>query len=135
MEYSMQVEHREPWTQLLLPHKLAGDSLEALFLNQDRMVTGHDIYRSLRDIMTSISEFESPKNDAAVPTWSYNILHEVVPTSRTCKDAKVPIEFCLCEEQVEYRPPSLGVCNTFDQYGDLFCPEHSDFILPDVLEV
>lgn len=132
----MQVEHREPWAQLLLPQALVGDSLESLLVNQDRVVTGHDLYQTLQRLMMGgLSMSERSKYLASIPAWSYNLLHEVVPATRTCRDAKVPEQFCLCEEQVEYRPPSLGVCNTFDQYGDLFCPEHNDVILPDILEV
>lgn len=133
----MQVEHREPWTQMLLPQSIVGDSLEPLFLNQERIVTSHDIYRTLRDLMVGgmPTDESSSIDDVVLPPWSYNLFHAIVPTTRTCQDAKVPTEFCLCEEQVEYRPPSLGVCNPFDQYGDLFCPEHLDFILPDVLEL
>lgn len=136
MEYAMQVEHREPWAYLLLPQALVGDSLKSLFVNQDRIVTGHDLYQSLlKMMMVGLPNDERAKHLSAVPAWSYNLLHDVVPETRSCKDAKVPEQYCLCEEQVEYRPPSLGVCNTFDQYGDLFCPDHHEVMLPDVLEV
>lgn len=136
MEYAMQVEHREPWTQLLLPQALVGQSLESLFVNQDRIATGHDLYHSLQKLMmVGLPNTEKSKHQSSIPAWSYNLLRDIVPATRTCKDAKVPEQFCLCEEQVEYRPPSLGVCNPFDQYGDLFCPEHDDVLLPDVLEV
>jgi hypothetical protein len=113
-----------------------GGNLESLFENQDRIVTGHDLYHSLQKLMmTGLPDEARSKHLSSIPSWSYDLLRDVVPATRTCKDAKVPEQFCLCEEQVEYRPPSLGVCNTFDQYGDLFCPDHDDVILPDLLEL
>jgi Protein of unknown function (DUF229) len=133
LEYSMQVEHREPWTQMLLPQSLAGE-ITKLYTNQDKVVTGHDVYRTLRDLMES-SSTNSRTTGAPVPPWSYNILRDLIPATRTCEDAKVPIYFCPCEEQVHDRPPTLGVCNPFDQYGDLFCANKEDVILPDVLEI
>lgn len=135
LEYFMQVEHREPWTQLLLPKGLIVDrALETLHANQDKIVTGHDLYRTLRHLMES-SSTKGEATGAAVPAWSYDLLQDSIPRTRSCRDAKVPIEFCPCEELVSYRPPSLGVCNPFDQYGDLFCTNKEEVILPDVLEI
>lgn len=137
MEYSMQVEHREPWVQIIMPRAMVnGDSLERLFVNQERLVTGHDLYRTLRHVIEPMTQASGQSLDEPnVPSWSYDIFHDIVPEARSCVDARVPIEFCPCEEQVHFRPPSLGVCNTYDQYGDLFCTDRSNVILPDVLEV
>ena len=106
MEYSLQVEHREPWTQLILPRQVI-DSVESLFLNQGRIVTGHDLYQTLRGLMGSRKEKEYLNDDDGknITPWGYNILRDTIPASRTCNDAKVPLEFCPCEEQVDYRPP------------------------------
>jgi hypothetical protein len=104
MEYSMQVEQREPWTQLLVPQNMV-DSMGSLFYNQNRIVTGHDIYRTLRELMELAKVKDDLKDRPVVPTWSYNILRDTIPNTRTCSDAKVPPEFCPCEEQVQYRPP------------------------------
>jgi hypothetical protein len=135
LDYSMQVEHREPWTQMLLPQVLVGDrGVPTLHSNQDKIVTGHDLYRTLRGLM-ELSLTRTHTTGAAMPAWSYNVLHDSIPASRTCRDAKVPTDFCPCEELVHYRPPSHGVCNPFDQYGDLFCTNKEDVILPDVLEM
>jgi hypothetical protein len=120
LEYSLQVEHRDPWTQIILPKKMEGRvSLEALFENQNKLATGFDLYRTIRELMgsgktTSISE-------PAIPDWSLNLLQTVIPNGRTCRDAKIPVDFCPCEEEAPDRPPSFGVCNSFDSYGDLFC--------------
>jgi len=135
VEYSMQVEHREPWTHVLLPKALVGDSgMTQLYANQRKIVTGGDLYLTLRSLMESSSS--SGRNSrAARPPWSYNLIHDSIPATRTCKDAKVPIDFCPCEELVDFRPPSFGICNSFDQYGDLFCIDQDDVVLPDILEL
>jgi len=118
---------------------MLGESLEPLFSNQNRIVTGHDLYRTLRELMDPVGEVDKSIANPAIPPWSYNIFHQPIINTRTCVDAKVPQEFCPCEEEVYNRPPSLGVCNTFDQYGDLFCSYSEDgnanVILPDVLEL
>lgn len=121
----MQVEHREPWTQILIPPTLPGASLKALFQNQDKLATGFDLYHTLRDFI----------EPSTVGAYGYNLLQSLIPPDRTCSDAKVSPEFCLCESQVLNRPPSFGVCNPFDQYGDLYCTNKDEAILPDVLEL
>lgn len=77
--------------------------MESLFYNQDRIVTGYDIYRTLRELMESTKEKDGLKDVA--PPWSYNVVRDAVPATRACTDAKVPLEFCPCEEEVYYRPP------------------------------
>jgi hypothetical protein len=134
VEYFMQVEHREPWTQIILPQKLAGSSLKTLVQNQDRVATGFDLYRTLRELMEPAID-DTTSNDPPIPGWSYNLLRSPIPADRSCFDAKVPLDFCPCEDQVPKRPPSFGVCNPFDQYGDLFCNNKDEVILPDVLEL
>ena len=130
LEYSMQVEHREPWTQMIVPQTLVGsDALKTLYSNQNKIATGFDLYRTLREVIST--EAINPP----VPKWSYNLLHSRIPSDRSCVDAKVPLDFCPCEEQVLDRPPSFGVCNPFDQYGDLFCLDKNEVILPDILEL
>lgn len=84
---------------------MIADSIESIFYNQDRIVTAHDIYRTLRELMESTGEKDNLKDGPAWPPWSYNLLRDTIPVSRKCVDAKVPLEFCPCEEQVYYRPP------------------------------
>jgi hypothetical protein len=120
LEYSLQVEHRDPWTQIILPKNMEGRvSLEALFENQNKLATGFDLYRTIRELMGSGKTTSG--SEPAIPDWSLNLLQTVIPNGRTCRDAKIPVDFCPCEEEAPDRPPDFGVCNSFDSYGDLFC--------------
>jgi hypothetical protein len=137
LDYSLQVEHRDPWTQIIVPKNLQGVSLESLFANQNKLATGFDLYRTLRELMAFGKDESSAQSssEAAIPEWSFNLLKTVVPDDRTCTDAKIPVDFCPCEGQGPDRPPNFGVCNPFDPYGDLFCVGDEENILPEVLEV
>jgi hypothetical protein len=42
MDYSLQIEHRLPWTEVLVPENLIA-SKRALFENQKQMTTGFDL--------------------------------------------------------------------------------------------
>ena len=59
MDYSLQVEHTRPWTELLIPESLLTPSKKALFENQERLTSGHDIYRTIRSLMF-VDETEKP---------------------------------------------------------------------------
>jgi len=119
VDYSVQVEHRHPWTQIVIPQKLAGDSLSVLATNQDRMTTGYDLYHSFRNLMSS-------SDVAPVPDWSIDFFREEIPSDRTCDDAKIPDDFCPCEGTRLDRAPHFGVCNVFEPYNDLFCASDLD---------
>lgn len=122
VDYSVQVEHREPWTQILLRQDLVGkEALDALARNQDKLATGHDLYHTIRVLMSS--------TDAApIPDWSYDLFKSVIPEDRSCKDAKIPADFCPCDGVDLDRAPHFGVCNVYEPYNDLFCT--SDFDKP-----
>ena len=53
-DYSIQVEALRPWTEIVVPKDGWGGmkSIESLFLNQGRLVTGPDLYRTLTSLMT-----------------------------------------------------------------------------------
>jgi hypothetical protein len=143
LEFPMQAEHREPWTQLVVPSHFVGlASLEVLFQNQDRLATGYDLHRTLRELMsppnTSSSRsgsFNTIPKPAELPDWSFNLLRQLIPEGRTCRAAKVPVDFCPCDEESPNRAPNFGVCNPFDEYGDLYCIEKDEVVLPVVLEL
>jgi len=119
IEYSVQVEHREPWTQIIIPEKLAGDSLRVLTTNQERLATGYDLYHTFRELMSS-------EDVAPLPDWSYNLFRQEIPNDRSCKDAKIPGDFCPCEGPGLDRAPHFGVCNVFEPFNDLFCASNLD---------
>ena len=150
LEYSMQVEHREPWTQLIFPKNfLDASALNTLHQNQDRIATGLDLYRTIRELMLPQQDDGSttpaamananppppPPPDVMADSSSLNLFYTLIPKDRTCKQAKVPEDFCPCEEQSPNRSPNFGVCNPFDQYGDLYCIDRDEVILPDVIEL
>jgi hypothetical protein len=120
LEYSVQVEHRDQWTQIVFPQMANWVSTQAAVDNQDRLATGFDLYRTIRDLMRGTGVDEATP-EPAIPGWSYNILNSAIPTGRTCVDAKIPVDFCPCEEEVAERPPSYGICNPFDPYSEIFC--------------
>jgi hypothetical protein len=119
VDYSVQVEHREPWTQIIIPQALAGDSLSILATNQDRLATGFDLYHSFRNLMSS-------RDVAPMPDWSFDMFRDEIPLDRSCQDAKIPDDFCPCEGRGLDRSPHFGVCNVFEPYNDLFCASDLD---------
>jgi len=113
MDYSIQVEHRRPWTEVLVPESLV-PSKNALFQNQQRMSTGFDIYHTIRSVIAGTER----SREEGVPTqWSFDLLSEVIPRNRTCEEAKVDPELC------RKRPISreYGVCNRLDRKQSNFC--------------
>jgi hypothetical protein len=113
------VEHREPWTQIIIPQALAGDSLSILATNQDRLATGFDLYHSFRNLMSS-------RDVAPMPDWSFDMFRDEIPLDRSCQDAKISDDFCPCEGRGLDRAPHFGVCNVFEPYNDLFCASDLD---------
>ena len=125
VEYSVQVEHRHPWTQIIIPQKLAGNALSVLATNQERLATGFDLYHTFRNLMSSADV-------APIPDWSFDLFHTEIPHDRSCRDAKIPDDFCPCEGTAIDRSPHFGVCNVYEPYTDLFCASDKDEpILPD----
>jgi hypothetical protein len=97
IDYSTQIEHMNPWTAIISPAQdLSSEILSNLAWNQGRLVTGFDLYHSIRYLMTPFKD----KNEAAgIPPWSYNIFQESIPAKRNCKTAKIPIQFCPCKDE------------------------------------
>ena len=124
VDYSQQVEHREPWTQIIIPSGLAGVSLDTLATNQDRLATGYDLYHTFRNLMSS-------KDAAPIPSWSYDLFTSTIPAERSCNDAKIPVDFCPCEGVGPDRAPHFGICNVFEPYNDLFCVGDDSPIRPE----
>lgn len=93
-----------PFNSLIVPEKFRGGSfIDSLFANQDKLVTGYDLYNTMRSIVTPHTKGGGPLKDskytAGIPDFSYNLLTEEVPGDRSCEDARVPVEFCPCLEE------------------------------------
>jgi hypothetical protein len=112
IDYSTQVEHMNPFNTLIVPEGLNGLSLKSLFSNQERLVTGFDLYHTLRGILTPSLNQTTPKGKKEMnglkgdlKKWSYNLLAVEVPDIRTCKDARIPYTFCPCiQERFDLMP-------------------------------
>jgi len=114
MDYTLQVEHRRPWTEILIPDNLVV-SKSALFNNQARMVTGYDLYRTMRFLMSDRTDIKSLGE--GIPEWSYDILAEEIPQNRTCEQAKADPNLC---QNVKHNR-QYGVCNSLDSGQVRFC--------------
>ena len=112
MDYSLQVEHRHPWTEVLVPEDLVL-SKSALFNNQARMLTGFDLYHTMRSLMSD----RTASLEGGIPEWSFDILAKEISKTRTCEEAKVDPELCRkVKPSREY-----GVCNYLDPSQIRFC--------------
>jgi hypothetical protein len=114
MNYNVQVEHTRPWTEILVPESFPSLSKGAFFENQNRLVSGHDLYHTIRSVI------DQPSATTILPPlgdWSYDLLSTVVPEDRTCQDARVDPE--LCRKRTIH--PSFGICNTLDSKQIKFC--------------
>lgn len=114
MDYSLQVEHRHPWTEVLVPQNLVV-SKSALFNNQARMLTGFDLYRTMRFLMSDRTDTRN--SEGGIPDWSFDILAEEIPQNRTCEEAKVDPILCRSVKQIR----QYGVCNYLDSSQVRFC--------------
>lgn len=114
-DYALQVEHRHPWTEILIPERLVL-SKSALFHNQARMLTGFDLYHTMRLLMTDRDG--SGNSEGGIPPWSFDILTEEIPQNRSCEDSKVDPD--LCRKVNPKR--NFGVCNYLDASQAPFCP-------------
>lgn len=125
MEYSTQIEAFRPWNELVVPQTLPHVSLDVLARNQVRLVTASDLYRTLAEVMTTGGSQLMPKP----PTWTTNILKTSIGTNRTCVDAKVPLTYCLFEDQRTFTAPNIGTCNlaTSTTRQDIFCPQVAQY--------
>lgn len=114
MDYSIQVEHRKPWTEVLVPQNLVV-SKRALFNNQARMLTGFDLYKTMRYLMSDRTN--STNVGERIPNWSFDILAEEISQNRTCEDARVDPNLCWTGKQTR----QYGICNPLDSEQVRFC--------------
>lgn len=109
MDYTQQVEHRHPWTEIVIPESMI-TSKSALFQNQRRLSTGFDLYATLRSVADPMSVISR----AGVPDWSFNLLASVIPINRTCTEAMVSFldvkATRVSNSHLDACPPN-GLCN------------------------
>merc|ERR1712176_297423 len=87
IDYSAQIEHMNPWNNIIIPKHLIGN-IQHLSSNQLKLVTGFDLYRTLKECILF--------NKHGIPEWSYNLFTNTIPEYRSCEDARIPTQFCPC---------------------------------------
>lgn len=98
------VEHKNPFMAMMLPPWFTEQlhRHETMTVNQQRMVTALDIYKTLQAFrMAGLSEEErlkwkDPAAHHRLLNFSIDLLHQEVPESRSCKDAGIVQEWCQC---------------------------------------
>ncbi|KAG0595708.1 hypothetical protein M758_UG190600 [Ceratodon purpureus] len=98
------VEHKNPFLAMMLPPWFVSrqNRHNALHVNQQRMVTALDIYKTLQAFrMGGLNSEEratwvDPAAKYRLLNHSIDLLHEEVPESRSCKDAGIVPEWCQC---------------------------------------
>lgn len=122
-DYSTQIEHSRPWTQMLFSstiEAISPKSLANLEKNQRRLASGFDLYTTLRSFMST--EELSP----SLPPWSINLFTNEIPKSRSCGDAKLDLELCRNENEKVSSVLQFGTCNKYDSKQIYFCPNPSN---------
>jgi len=111
IDYSAQIEHMNPWNNLIIPDDFPGLSKDTLFSNQDKLNTGFDLYHTLRKILTPRTKKTGRKNSKpivavnGIPEWSYNLLGSAIPEERSCLDARILPDLCPCvNERTDMMP-------------------------------
>ena len=105
-EYSVQIEHTRPWTNIIIPESYRDLNLTVLETNQHRLGSGFDLYKTLLSLMTKSSKDKVRSG----PYWSYNLLQDEIPESRTCADGKIPMEWCRREAERTALAPNFATC-------------------------
>ena len=116
-DYSTQVEHLRPWTEIIIPQNIYGVEWDKLEANQHRLATGFDLYKTLRSLMsTSRLGAQEPKEgfSPSVPQWAINLLTSEIPQNRTCQDARLNLDFCRYDDERTDVAPNFGICNKFE---------------------
>lgn len=88
------LEHRNPLNFLIFPQSYLDEHSgveEKLLANRERMVTHMDMYKTVQ----SFSGNPLPSS-LQTEIATYNLMEDVIPTSRSCRSAGVPGKFCGC---------------------------------------
>jgi len=113
IDFSFQVEHMNPFNNLIVPSGYSGLSLDALFVNQNKLVTGYDLYSTLRAVIAPRTKDIGPlremdrggQKQSGIPEFAFNLLDSKVPKYRTCSSAKIQNKFCPCiENRIDLMP-------------------------------
>jgi len=87
-----QAEYKLPLLTMLLPNQWLERNPTAkknLYHNQQALITAYDIYKTLL--------FPLNVEDNTEPEFAYSIFDDYIPFKRTCKQARIPKELCICK--------------------------------------
>lgn len=114
-----------------------------LAVNQQRLVTWYDMYVTLAGLMkketggngegagegdSRASASESAYSSHAIP-WAVDLVDTLVSPARMCRDARIPYDYCLCENEFSRdrdRPSSRNaplVADTLQHRGYFYAPK------------
>jgi hypothetical protein len=144
IDYSAQVEHMNPFNVIIIPQSFRRSRHNILYSNQNKLVTGYDLYNTLRYLIAphskdgSVLKLKNFKgHDTGIPDWSFNLLKDIVPHDRNCLDAMIPAEMCPClEERSDLMPYFyVGKAEQLNKMEGLNFTQSSKTSKLDVLEV
>lgn len=96
------VEHKNPFLAIMLPPWFAAQHNRHDFMtvNQQRLVTGLDLYKTLQAIrvagLKGEIDLREKKAELSRLQTGIDLLHNEVQEERTCADASIPKEWCQC---------------------------------------
>lgn len=98
------LEERTPFYAVRIPMTLTSRQpkiLANLLLNSGRLLTPFDVYATLADLLEFV-ETGRPLGESPPPSGVLGLsIFGQVPANRTCKDASVPVHYCMCETVVD----------------------------------
>ncbi|KAI8776133.1 uncharacterized protein LOC106069867 [Biomphalaria glabrata] len=92
------VEGRAPYAIFTFPNwfiQKYPDVVENFQKNTKRLTTHFDTHATLRDLLY----FKARKKSPLAPSVRGQSLFQEIPRNRTCSDASIPMEFCLCGQE------------------------------------
>lgn len=114
IEFDMQVEHRLPWSRLLVPTWLVPNA-SRLRMNANRLVSPFDLHATLQAAMRRGTTRQAQRMgrpvEATRSQLPIDLLTTEVPALRTCRDARIPHRLCPCQnERSDSGAFSYGPC-------------------------
>ncbi|BFZ19062.1 hypothetical protein BsWGS_22100 [Bradybaena similaris] len=85
-----------PYVFFIFPpwfHRKYPDLVKVLKINQERLTTNTDLHATLLDILN----FQGKPGIRDIKQPGISLFNEI-PRDRTCRDAGIPIEYCLCNK-------------------------------------
>ncbi|KAI6236218.1 hypothetical protein M3Y95_00134200 [Aphelenchoides besseyi] len=93
--YTGRIEERMPLVSIFAPKKFREkypEKMQQLEINQNRLTSNFDLHETLREIMQLSNEGREPVGRSVFGS---------IPTDRDCKDARVPVNFCMCQDKAD----------------------------------